>query len=1001
MKSIGNTPTGGGEVNRSVGSRPTLGSDATARRYRAGDIILGRYKITGELGQGGMGVVYRCFDETGGIDVALKALPPELSHNTIEMEEVRENFRLVEGLHHPNIAAAKTLECDPDTGDYYLIMECVDGINLRQWRKKRANRAHADQLEPAGALPEILPIVTQIAEALDYAHSRKIVHRDVKPSNVMVTAEGAVKVLDFGLAAQIHTSMSRVSRASHGTSGTGPYMAPEQWEGDYQDAATDQYALGVLVYELLAGRCPFESHEVGVLREIALGQPPKPVPDLDAKAWAVLKRALAKKREERFPSCGTFAAALAGKKVRASARRTTRRAAVALVAAAVVAAAALLAHRSYKSYTSHTSQKRAAAQAQAARDAATRAKMAEFTTQAERALASGDLEAAGAAIAELERIGGAPAAATLRGRYESLAGERETNRRYAKASVAYEKARAIDRGQGFGAKLDALELTWREAEAARQGKNWGQALSAYDKTLAESAALVELDGVRQSSAAERTKAAAAEKEAASAGAEADAPAEWTRADRASSRAADEYGNGDFPAAASSWREAAGAFVQAKSRALAVHDYRVRKAAYLTELKTADEALLRQYGGSAWQEVEKNARLGAASANDPAEGSRAYAAALKALPEAVRAAGEARQAARIEAALNSARQAKRTGTWEKVVEHCDAALSLEADNREAQALKREAEQHLKPALEIVAMADGRKVAATVTQGEKTWQTPIKLNLTKGADYTFTVFYKSHLSHTSHSSHWKPATLKLTANWTGTQTHTVRLEEAKGPVRGQPWTSPSTGMEFVWIEKLGMWVGKYEVTNREYRKKSPDHDSKEYKGHSLNGDRQPVVYVSFDDAKAYAQWLTEQDRRSGRLPAGFRYRVPSEKEWVTFAQCGDGREYPWGDNWPPRSGQAGNYSDSASALSYKIDGYNDGYPVTCDVAKSWANPWGLYGVGGNVWEACVADSSGGSFGAWRGASWFYSFQVYLRCSYRYDFFGPSFRYYSYGFRLVLSR
>jgi len=228
-------------------------------------------------------------------------------------------------------------------------------------------------------------------------------------------------------------------------------------------------------------------------------------------------------------------------------------------------------------------------------------------------------------------------------------------------------------------------------------------------------------------------------------------------------------------------------------------------------------------------------------------------------------------------------------------------------------------------------------------------------------------------------------------------------AAGPEAGKARTVDLGGgvrMEFVWIKALKLWVGKYEVTNEQYRRKEPGHDSKQYKGNSLNGDRQPVVYVNFDDAKAYAQWLTEQERRSGSLPAGYRYRLPSEAEWMTFAQCGDGREYPWGNNWPPRSGQAGNYSDSASAWRYKIDGYNDGHPVTCDVEKSWANPWGLYGVGGNVWECCAKDNSGGAFGAWRGASWDHYGQGTLRCACRYGNF-PSYRDDYDGFRLVLSR
>jgi hypothetical protein len=232
------------------------------------------------------------------------------------------------------------------------------------------------------------------------------------------------------------------------------------------------------------------------------------------------------------------------------------------------------------------------------------------------------------------------------------------------------------------------------------------------------------------------------------------------------------------------------------------------------------------------------------------------------------------------------------------------------------------------------------------------------------------------------------------WSGT----VALEEQRGPPEGEDWTSPSTGMEFVWVDEMNCWVGKYEVTNAEYRKKKPGHDSKDYEGHSLNGPRQPVVYVNFDEAKECAEWLTQRDR--DKL-GGMRYRVPSEDEWMTFAQCGRGWEYPWGDNWPPKSGQAGNYYGREGAgLWSKISGYNDGHPVTCDVEDSWVNPWGLYGVGGNVWECCAEDKRGSSFGAWRGASWYYVSQDILRCSYRIDCDGSS-RGNDRGFRLLLSR
>jgi len=112
-----------------------------------------------------------------------------------------------------------------------------------------------------------------------------------------------------------------------------------------------------------------------------------------------------------------------------------------------------------------------------------------------------------------------------------------------------------------------------------------------------------------------------------------------------------------------------------------------------------------------------------------------------------------------------------------------------------------------------------------------------------------------------------------------------------------------MELVWIQALKMWVGKYEVTNGQYRRMAPNHDSRRYERHSLNGDRQPVVWVNFDDARKYAAWLTQKLQSVGALPADCRFRLPTEREWMTFAQCGDNRKYPWGDDGPPQSGRGG--------------------------------------------------------------------------------------------------
>ncbi len=219
-------------------------NDAVTMRVGPGSTLgrIDQYDLLKELGGGGFGTVYLARDTVSGIDVAVKGLPPLVKNSREEVENIRSNFALVSRLHHPNIAAALVLhpakdvvytsedvrqKLRVDSGDMLMVMEYAPGVTLSQWRKQ-----FPDRKVPVG---QALEITRQIASALDYAHERKIVHRDIKPANVMIeTSEDgsvAARVLDFGLAAEIRSSMGRVSREIHDTSGTRPYMAPEQWLG--------------------------------------------------------------------------------------------------------------------------------------------------------------------------------------------------------------------------------------------------------------------------------------------------------------------------------------------------------------------------------------------------------------------------------------------------------------------------------------------------------------------------------------------------------------------------------------------------------------------------------------------------------------------------------------------------------------------------------------------------------------------------------------------------
>jgi formylglycine-generating enzyme required for sulfatase activity len=482
-------PDQGPEI-KSEGIR--INSPVSACIFYEGDKILGRYRVVNELGEGGMGVVYRCVDEIGGIHVALKALPPELSRDTTAMQEVRDNFKLIEKLHHPNIAAVKTLECDPQTGDYYLIMEYVEGRNLYYHRKQLGGRLTVEQA---------LPILRQIAAALDFAHGEKIVHRDIKPANLMVRHDGIVKLLDFGLAAQIHAEHVPGSHGSYDSSGTGVYMAPEQWRGQYQGAATDQYALACTAYELLAGQVPFSSHNLSVLSEAVLNEEPPTIKGVPSHTVDTLRRGLSKDWGNRFPSCGEFIQAFTEKaavlipaqvidscSTKKSPAKEIRRSLVWAMAASLVAIVGLAAGVIF--YRAHQLDDtvRTVAEKQQYLD--------KLAGEVRALLETGNFIAARQTIAKAESLGlGGMTLQELQMLLTKAANRQEALQRFAEASIAREKALKARRDV-FGIPLDQMEVAWRAAEAARLSGAFGDSLSSYIMVSGMSREILEAEAKR-------------------------------------------------------------------------------------------------------------------------------------------------------------------------------------------------------------------------------------------------------------------------------------------------------------------------------------------------------------------------------------------------------------------------------------------------------------------------------------------------------------------------
>jgi hypothetical protein len=265
-----------------------------------GRLISGRYRLIAPLGEGGMATIWRAIDEQLDREVAIKLLRSQFGTDAGFAARFRQEARSAGSLSHPNIVPVYDYGTDASDGTQYIVMQLVEGDDLASILRERGTITTDDAVR----------VTIGVASALEAAHRRGIVHRDVKPGNILITDDGDVKVTDFGIA----RAVSEASMTVTGTTlGSVHYFSPEQARGDEVTGASDVYALGIVLYEMLTGRRPFEGDSaagVALKRLTEDPQPPSAYRPVPSGLSAIVMRALERDPARRFPDAASFAEAL-------------------------------------------------------------------------------------------------------------------------------------------------------------------------------------------------------------------------------------------------------------------------------------------------------------------------------------------------------------------------------------------------------------------------------------------------------------------------------------------------------------------------------------------------------------------------------------------------------------------------------------------------------------------------------------------------------------------
>ena len=909
--------------------------DEPARGLLSARQRFGQYKVVRLLGRGGMGEVYEVKHTVLHKTYALKVIRPEVFSHSSAAARFRREAQVMSHLEHPHIVPVD--EFGETDGHTWLRMPLLgqhvdaDGKPLESLEARMRGREQIPEAEVRGYLEQIL-------SALAYAHGKGAIHRDIKPSNLLFDAEGRLKIADFGL---VHIAGEDWVQSQVQLTVARSMVDPEATRlGDQASGGggtSTQALLGTFEFmapEQKEGREADERSDLYAVGLMAFRMlTGETVPGFKGPSRI---------NPDLSPDWDTWV------------ERAMESAPEERFASASAMAAALPEVGEAKGEGRPRAKRGQPSSGGRAGAAKGGAAVKGPAPPAPVASKPGSKARLWIGLAVLLLFGGA-----FGYYFGVMAPERE--RQAELARIELEKSQARDAAER--ARLEA------EAERLRNEQEKAAAAAAAEKERQAELARLEMEKSQARDAAERARL---EVEAERLRNEREKAAVAAEAERL--RLARARGGIVIRTEPSGALVTVGALVHERASPLTLKD--VRLGEYPVSVKAAG---YETWTGLVEVKEDRFADPGVVKLTRKMGSVR-----VTSLPRGASVWSDGRKLGVTPLSLSKIPEGTALSYELRLEDYHNANVSGKVRYKEELPLRATLEEVRTGSVRVTSLPRG---ASVWSDGRKLGVTPLSLSkIPEGRSVSYELRLEDYQNANVSGKVRYKEELSLRAT----------LEEWTGPVAGADYSFDLGGgeqLEIVWLGALDGWVGKYEVTNGQYRRFKSSHSSGDDKGHSLNGKDQPVVEVSFNDAEAYAKWLNE--KFASELPAGYRFGLPNKKQWMTYAQCGDGRKYPWGDSWPPKYG---NYDDETQIDSYKIDGYRDGYVVSAPVASSGRNDWGLYGVGGNVWEWTTETS--GSSRALRGASWYDNFRLNLRCELR-NFSSPSNRLSNIGFRVLLFR